>query len=271
MEGDIPPHCLQPFVSAPSSESSSDTNRRSRRGRRLYTETPRSAAIYTLPTKLKSPTFWCTFCGKEFGRRYEWKRHEESVHVPQCMWVCPFVKRDMSLEYCPCCNIIQPKPDHLLNHASQLCENESVESRSFSRQDHLVQHMQLCHPNASGDTAGWRRQLGKRSRQALEPIPPNSKTLICGFCGYTSTWWEDRVEHVGNHFQAGADLTQWWLKRANNCREQESELWETTRDSLRDPDDRTLQFSGFVNKSTPPILKEEMNHYAREFHLEQFL
>jgi hypothetical protein len=45
----------------------------------------------------------------------------------------------------------------------------------------------------------------------------DSPILLCGFCGHRSKCWKDRLKHVGDHFQNRTDLTQWWLKRADNC------------------------------------------------------
>jgi hypothetical protein len=213
--------------SAPSSHGSagswvsttSSYGRRPRRGRKQYRrKTVTVAAVYTVHAKSESPRFWCTFCGTAFTRRYEWKRHEESSHVPQRLWVCPFAENHTSLEHCPCCNVARPTPEHLSIHSPHICEDQPIESRSYSRQDGLIQHILLCHSNGVRDTPGWRKQLGERARKELPTIPSDSKVLFCGFCGHRSVWWEDRMGHIGNHFEAGYDLTQWWLSRANNLR-----------------------------------------------------
>jgi hypothetical protein len=171
--------------------------------------------------------------------------------MPQSMWVCPFVKSDSHLEYCPCCNVFRPTAENLLTHCSNSCNNESIEGRSFSRQDHLMQHMRLCHPNRTEDTAGWRRQLGKSSRRDLSPIPLDSTALVCGFCGHRPTWWGDRVEHIGNHFQTGADLTEWWLSRANNCHGYDYEIPEAKLKSIEKLPSTPIRISNYANQLSP--------------------
>src|SRR6266511_3281616 len=36
----------------------------------------------------KDTRYQCTFCCKPFPGKYEWRRHEESVHAPQKEWIC---------------------------------------------------------------------------------------------------------------------------------------------------------------------------------------
>lgn len=84
-------------VSASSYASfSSSLGRTPRRGRRRYKNSikeskniylsimesnKRYEATRQNALKTKRPAFFCTSCGNPYMTRYEWKRHEESVHV----------------------------------------------------------------------------------------------------------------------------------------------------------------------------------------------
>ncbi|KIW39202.1 uncharacterized protein PV06_08997 [Exophiala oligosperma] len=63
--------------------SSSYTSVGSRRGRRRWISTTET----TRPTD-NSPPYRCAFCGKDFPRKSTCRRHEQSIHLPQRLWVC---------------------------------------------------------------------------------------------------------------------------------------------------------------------------------------
>jgi hypothetical protein len=121
------------------------------------------------------------------------------------------------LENCPCCDTLNPSADHLIIHSSNLCQKEPLEKRTYSRADGLIQHMRQYHFKEYVDTPKRRRRLREEWRIESEEIPQDSPVLLCGFCGDRSKCWKDRIEHVGRHFQMGADMTHWWIKRADMC------------------------------------------------------
>lgn len=73
--------------------AASFSSRASRRGRRNHVKTADSSskpARKPLFKTKKSHQYFCTFCPKGFSGRYEWNRHEESVHLSRTMWICNF-------------------------------------------------------------------------------------------------------------------------------------------------------------------------------------
>jgi hypothetical protein len=191
----------------------SNVSRASRRGVRRHAKA--LPTQYILPPKDQERSFYCTFCGAEFSSRYQWSRHEETIHVPRSLWICPFSQHGETHQECPCCFSPSPSPDHLTTHDEKNCLKMPLEDRTFTRLDHLMQHMEQYHMRTHIITLERRKELGKRWLREAEPLPDYSMALKCGFCGYRSNTWKDRVQHVGNHLQQGADLSQWWLRRSD--------------------------------------------------------
>lgn len=158
---------------------SRSSNRGARRGRRLYAEVQQAEDEEFIPNMSRSPAFFCTFCGKELRDRYQWKRHEETLHVPRSLWVC---------DLAPC------------------IEQKGIDERTFMRKDQYVQHVGIGHGRMS-------EELLKDARRDALDIPSGHLALKCGFCGKFCAGWRSRVNHVLKHFQDGMKLTSWWLGR----------------------------------------------------------
>ncbi|KAF1809314.1 hypothetical protein P152DRAFT_461724 [Eremomyces bilateralis CBS 781.70] len=204
---------------APSVSVVSSTGRASRRGRRRHIQAGPSG--YVLDSKKVVQyvkKFYCTFCGRAFSNKYEWNRHEESVHVPQKLWICcpSSIAEQERLSECPLCPTTSPSKEHLAAHNFYECANKPQEQRTFTRRDHLIQHIQQSHRKECTN----RDQLLSDIRSTPDDwVFPISQTqlgdlpLLCGFCGKKSDTWPDRVAHIADHFRQGTDLSEWWLKR----------------------------------------------------------
>ncbi|KAI9930658.1 hypothetical protein ASPWEDRAFT_39562 [Aspergillus wentii DTO 134E9] len=74
---------------------------------------------------------------------------------------------------------------------------DSVCLQKFSRKDHLRQHLKLVHRvNYHHSMDDWQ----------------DSTTCLksrCGFCNLNLSTWEERIEHVAEHFKNGADMANW--------------------------------------------------------------
>lgn len=57
-----------------------------RKGRRRHRSS--SASLGSLAKVPKDKIYQCTWCGEAFGRKSDWKRHEQSIHLPQEEWIC---------------------------------------------------------------------------------------------------------------------------------------------------------------------------------------
>jgi hypothetical protein len=146
----------------------------------------------------KQHPFQCTFCAESFKTKYDWQRHEKTLHIRLERWVCsPDGPRTINSEtgqlVCAFCGELEPTDGHLSNHNPNSCQE-----RVFNRKDHLKQHLHLVHKSKLVDavTESWKM----------------STTIIrsrCGFCGIYLDSWNDRVEHLADHFKMGKTMANW--------------------------------------------------------------
>lgn len=143
--------------------------------------------------------FYCTFCGDAFKYKYDWVRHENSLHLDRETWICE--PRDGSIvspvtgtRQCVYCSDPEPTSEHLEQHNHSTCAGAV---RSFARKDHLVQHLRLVHRvNEIPAIDGWRKEA-----------PPF--VCQCGFCGRQLNSWTERVDHLADHFRQGCTMRDW--------------------------------------------------------------
>ncbi|EEU39059.1 uncharacterized protein NECHADRAFT_44194 [Fusarium vanettenii 77-13-4] len=171
------------------------SRRRKRAFKRSGPRTPLSAA---------GKTFQCTFCTETFGRKYDWQRHENSLHLPLERWICapagpccPNPTND-NLESCVFCGLANPSDQHIESHHYSECQDRAPEERTFNRKDHLRQHLRLFHNVSYSE---W-------SMQQWRVPTPNIRSR-CGFCHRTMTSWEERADHLANHFKLGKTMADW--------------------------------------------------------------
>ncbi|KAK8188423.1 uncharacterized protein BKA78DRAFT_229357, partial [Phyllosticta capitalensis] len=145
--------------------------------------------------------FQCTFCTDTFRSKYDWKRHELSLHLSLEKWICaplgPVICTESGQRKCVFCEELNPSKEHLENHNWTACEEKSPEQRTFFRKDHLRQHMRLMHDcKLNGLMESWKSETTYiRSR--------------CGFCCKTFDTWQDRVDHLAKEFRNGAQMKDW--------------------------------------------------------------
>lgn len=147
----------------------------SRRGRRKVVKHRNTGQYNPIPEPYK---FRCTFCGEGLKDRYQWRRHEETKHAPRTGWICK----------------------------DRACSNKPIEGLIFFREDLFTQHRVKHAPHG--------QPLAKFEVISANPIPEAHPTLQCGFCGERLPDWANRVTHIAAHFEQGANLSSWWLKRA---------------------------------------------------------
>ncbi|KAL3495117.1 hypothetical protein BJX62DRAFT_222866 [Aspergillus germanicus] len=134
-----------------------------------------------------------------FKNRYDWVRHEKSLHLNLETWLCaphggapisPLTGR----RHCAYCHCLEPSVEHLDQHNYEACLDRGP---TFRRKDHLVQHLRLAH--------------------SLETMPliDDWKTTVpavtsrCGFCNHRLSSWDDRIEHLASHFRKGSAMDEW--------------------------------------------------------------
>jgi hypothetical protein len=175
--------------------------------------------------------FFCTFCPRAFKTKYEWIRHEDSVHALRTTWVCCDTKHE-SLHSCPFCGEIEPSEHHLATHRYYQCRGKPESQRTFYRRDHFIQHLHhvhfsnVKHPSATlgcqtrltNEQSGYGcKDLAMKWRRFGAPMKAEDPMLHCGFCGKKTKDWNERCDHVSEHLIVGGlDRSAWWNKRLEN-------------------------------------------------------
>ncbi|KAF1843296.1 uncharacterized protein K460DRAFT_378467 [Cucurbitaria berberidis CBS 394.84] len=146
--------------------------------------------------------FKCTFCCDTFKHKYDWTRHEKSLHLNMEEWICaphgasvvlPLTGRN----HCAYCSALDPTHEHLQQHNHFACLENRSNPAVFRRKDHLVQHLRLVHKL---DT------LPLIDDWKIELIPIASR---CGFCSRTMNSWDERIDHLTTHFHDGKTMADW--------------------------------------------------------------
>ncbi|EMD64658.1 hypothetical protein COCSADRAFT_36034 [Bipolaris sorokiniana ND90Pr] len=146
--------------------------------------------------------FKCTFCCDTFKTKYDWTRHEKSLHLNMEEWVCTPHGASVVLPltgrvHCAYCSALDPTPTHLQQHNHEVCGDGQSTPRIFRRKDHLVQHLRLVH---GLDTLplidDWKLESG--------PI-----TSRCGICDAVLRSWDERADHLTAHFREGKTMDDW--------------------------------------------------------------
>ncbi|KAF3385538.1 hypothetical protein F1880_002132 [Penicillium rolfsii] len=143
--------------------------------------------------------FCCTFCCDTFKNKFDWSRHEKSLHLNLGGWACTphggaVVSTVTGKLHCVYCNFLEPTSEHLDEHNHFQC---SGSTRIFRRKDHLVQHLRLVHNlEALPMIDDWK-------------IEGPTVTSRCGFCDQRLESWDERADHLTNHFRQGMTMSDW--------------------------------------------------------------
>lgn len=142
--------------------------------------------------------FQCTFCTDRFRTKYDWSRHEKSLHLSLEKWICsplgPVSVDSSGQRHCVYCNEANPSDEHVESHNHRACEEKGLDARTFYRKDHLRQHLRLVHGNKMVEAMdSWKSEATYiKSR--------------CGFCAMSFDKWQDRIDHLAKHFRSGAQM-----------------------------------------------------------------
>lgn len=181
--------------------NNSQTNRRSR--------TPRMRSQIKAKGKAKAKgndssarPFKCTFCCDTFKHKYDWARHEKSLHLNMEEWRCTPHGGSVLLVstgriHCAYCSALDPTPEHLQQHNHFACQEGRSTPRVFRRKDHLVQHLRLVH--------------GLDTLPLIDDWKIESKpvTCRCGICDAVLNSWHERTDHLATHFREGKTMADW--------------------------------------------------------------
>jgi Homeobox KN domain len=176
-----------------------------RRGRRRF-RTSSDSLVSQTPSN-PNRIYHCTFasCSSDFARKGDWKRHEQSSHMPQEEWIClltpPIISADSGSLLCGFCGTEQVSEEHLEGvHRYSDCATKDEVERTFARKDKLGQHLVQVHSverTTANVATNWRRQVNR------------DRVYVCGFCGESCEDWNKRVDHIAGHFEAGLDISLW--------------------------------------------------------------
>lgn len=149
--------------------------------------------------------YGCTFpgCDREFGSRYDWRRHERSKHALKEMWRCELADNDG-------------------NTCGELYQDEEL----------FIDHLHAEHELEPGDP------VTTRYLQEMAFGGERHFRIWCGFCNAVVTpdeprpaggarGWESHSSHVGDHFDKDKRHVDEWIcieVALRETRRQESDL-----------------------------------------------
>lgn len=146
--------------------------------------------------------FQCTFCTDTFPAKYDWQRHEKSLHLALERWTCcpdggTFVVPASGCRHCVFCQAENPTVEHVETHNFLQCQEKTLQERTFYRKDHLRQHLKLLH--------------GTKFQPCMEAWKSTTTEVKsrCGFCPSIFSTWQQRADHLAAHFRNGSEMSQW--------------------------------------------------------------
>lgn len=181
-------------------------------GRFYLNDTPRrrrrrtkAVSILSRPqskTSRKRP-YQCTFCTDAFRTKYDWTRHEKTLHLSLEKFTCTPLGATYNdplngIDRCAFCDEPHPSDDHVESHRFGICQQKPIVFRTFYRKDHLLQHLRLVH--------GINQSVPLIETWKSQTTHVKSR---CGFCGETFTVWSERNNHIARHFREGALMKDW--------------------------------------------------------------
>lgn len=98
----------------------------------------------------------CPTCARTFTRRSDLHRHERAIHSQSKeMWICSNLilpgepatvwRVSQPGPECVLCGLLNPDEKHILSHEFIACADRSIAERTFTRKDHLFQHLEKFH------------------------------------------------------------------------------------------------------------------------------
>lgn len=153
---------------------------------------------YVLIERDEAQPYACTSrCGKKFGNKAGWKRHEETNHPPKG-WRCRFVG----------------------------CRNER--KCVYFRRDKFGRHLRKAHPTLNVTKS--------MIDSCCVPIKPNfSRYCLFHHCDEEFKNWKERIDHIGDHLKNDRwDVSQW--RQADDEREESEDADDSDSEESSDSD-----------------------------------
>ncbi|KAH6664150.1 hypothetical protein B0J14DRAFT_661457 [Halenospora varia] len=168
------------------------------------------------------PLFHSTYPGCLFATHSaaDWRRHEETTkHWPQQAFMCvyfpvPPMATDLNpkCQFChtPFTATVGAPTAHYLR-----CPPAQIRGKTFRRKDKLLAHIRNDHLHIANPS----QAAAAGEFQNSNPNWPRN----CGFCELSEhvfISWNERMEHIAQHFQDGAKIADWRLPlpASKDCR-----------------------------------------------------
>lgn len=98
----------------------------------------------------------CAECSRTFTRKSDLRRHERAIHSStKETWICANLippgesatiwRISQAEPECALCGFPSPDEDHNLSHEFVACADRHITERTFTRKDHLFQHLEKFH------------------------------------------------------------------------------------------------------------------------------
>jgi hypothetical protein len=155
----------------------------------------------------------CTFKKCQFATHYltDWKRHEETEkHWPQARYMClECPTSSMSLttigpHLCKYCGVMVLQGGEGARQHYLHCQSARQDGTTYVRKDHLTCHLREEH-NMIDERAKSTASAGRYT------ITNTKWPRECGFCGVSFGTWDERMEHIAEHYQNGKTILKWKL------------------------------------------------------------
>lgn len=155
--------------------------------------------------------YQCTFCRYSSKKRHDWARHERSVHLSLESWLCTpdleAVREAITSTSATCalCDETETSPTHFDDvHDFAICADRPIGERTFGRKDHFWQHLQKFHRCST-----FSEDVLQRLDQLCRSQQRTQVRSRCGFCERALQTWEQRAQHLAEHFKQGFRMSQW--------------------------------------------------------------
>ncbi|PKX99340.1 putative C2H2 finger domain protein [Aspergillus novofumigatus IBT 16806] len=206
-----PPPSLRHRKSRCTPQKSSSPNRVTKRKTRVKSNTKVASASkqHSAKSTTKSHVFVCSFsrygCASTFASKNEWKRHIASQHVQLGYFRCDVGN---------CNGGHRPSNKNASTSTRNHHNQPGHQTNDFNRKDLFTQHQRRMHAPwvLAGRPDATTEQERKAFEASLEDVrarcwheqrkPPQQSS--CGFCGHSFSGpnsWNDRMDHVGRHFE----------------------------------------------------------------------
>ncbi|KAM0707674.1 hypothetical protein Q7P35_004321 [Cladosporium inversicolor] len=151
------------WQSLPGSVDSSSATTSSCNSRLSHTSSRRSFGENRLQGLSQKPhrrsrrsEFHCSECVRTFTRKSDLLRHERAIHSrSNDAWICSNLilpgepktvwRISQPGPECVLCGFLNPDQKHFLSHEFVACADRNVSERTFTRKDHLFQHLEKFH------------------------------------------------------------------------------------------------------------------------------